>query len=413
MKITELELVKADPNLQTVAHGMVPSRADLIDMVARLVGLKTILVPIDFSAVSEKAIAYAVAFARQFDAQITLLHVVDLFQETAAGSDQLRESALNAVTVRARGRLEMIALAEVPPDICAQIEVRVGTPWRVINAAARELRADLIILTTLGLTGIRRVLLGSTAERIGCHAPCPVLIVRQREHGFVSTAADEGRGDRSVVHDESDNRLPPRPHAMTTTFNPSSTQPEKTAALDLPPPDAAGQILDLVPQILHLKQILVPIDFSVTAEKALAYAMPFAEHFGAKLTVAHVADLTIRPVEYGSSDLYARKYTMAAQQKLEEVLRDRLPKTLPQPVATAARAGIPWLEICKLATEIEADLIVLTTHGYTGLKRVFLGSTAERVVRHAPCPVLVVREKEHELPEEIGASDAKQMATGA
>jgi hypothetical protein len=92
MKTAELELVKANPNLQTVAHGTLASRADLIDMVSRLVGLKMILVPIDFSAVSEKAIAYAVAFARQFDAQITLLHVVDLFRETAAGGDQLHES---------------------------------------------------------------------------------------------------------------------------------------------------------------------------------------------------------------------------------------------------------------------------------------------------------------------------------
>jgi nucleotide-binding universal stress UspA family protein len=64
---------------------------------------------------------------------------------------------------------------------------------------------------------------------------------------------------------------------------------------------------------------------------------------------------------------------------------------------TLAQYGSPFTEICDTARAMKVDLIILTTHGYTGLKHVLLGSTAERVIRHAPCPVLVVREKEHEF----------------
>ena len=63
---------------------------------------------------------------------------------------------------------------------------------------------------------------------------------------------------------------------------------------------------------------------------------------------------------------------------------------------TLVRHGVPYVEVTDAARTLKMDLIVITTHGYTGLKHVFLGSTAERIVRHAPCPVLTVREKEHD-----------------
>lgn len=294
-------------------------------------------------------------------------------------------------------RLDMIALTKVPADIRAQTQVRWGTPWQSIDAAAREFHADLIILTTHGLTGIRRVLLGSTAERVGCHAPCPVLIVREREHGFVPAGEGERATRHAVLFPEPKQQLAERNHIMSTTSDQPPTPTWDETALEPQRAASTGETIDLVPQILHLKNILVPIDFSTTAEKALAYAMPFAGQFGAKLTLVHIVDLTARPLDYGLYQLDSTDYNAAAQQKLDAVAREHIPATLPEPAATAIRAGIPWLEICNVAKETEADLIILTRHGYTGLKRVFLGSTAERVVRHAPCPVLVVREKEHEF----------------
>ena len=86
----------------------------------------------------------------------------------------------------------------------------------------------------------------------------------------------------------------------------------------------------------------------------------------------------------------------AAKGRLETLSRQaRIPARMLEKLLV--RFGTPFAEIADAARSLKVDLIILTTHGYTGLKHVFMGSTAERVVRHAPCPVLTVREKEHEF----------------
>lgn len=146
-----------------------------------------------------------------------------------------------------------------------------------------------------------------------------------------------------------------------------------------------------------LKSILVPIDFSADSKKALQYAVPFASQFGAKLIVLYVVesaaglDVTYLPVT-----LDADKLTKSAKGRLDLLVRQaRIDPGLIE--KTLVRTGSPFHEICSAASGLKADLIVLATRGYSGLKHVLLGSTAERVVRHAPCPVLVVREREHEF----------------
>jgi nucleotide-binding universal stress UspA family protein len=158
-----------------------------------------------------------------------------------------------------------------------------------------------------------------------------------------------------------------------------------------------GATIDLVPELLHLQHVLVPIDFSATAEKALDYATPFAEQFGAKITLLHILELPTPSIDFVVCNLDPEGGKTAAQEHLDSLMRKRTSATATDTIATAIRSGVPWLEICKAAKELDAGLIILTTHGHTGLKRVLLGSTAERVVRHAPCPVLVVREKEREF----------------
>ncbi len=153
----------------------------------------------------------------------------------------------------------------------------------------------------------------------------------------------------------------------------------------------AEQLLAEAPS-LKLRQILVPTDFSDCSEKALRYALSFAQQFQAGLVLLHVIELY--PIDY----LLGVKSTMEANDWLREQAQARLGQMRQQ----CARAGLvhaetvttfgkPFREIARVATEWNVDLIIIATHGYTGLKHIQLGSTAERVVRHAPCPVLVVR----------------------
>ena len=145
--------------------------------------------------------------------------------------------------------------------------------------------------------------------------------------------------------------------------------------------------------ILRLKSILVPIDFSRISQKALDYAVPLAKQFGAKITVLHA----IEPPPC-SIDLAYPPWARIPIGPMKKELGCSETKTIIQTFLkeVLVEVGTALEVITNVARDSEADLIVLTTHGHTGLKHVFMGSTAERVVRHAPCPVLVVRKHEHE-----------------
>lgn len=163
------------------------------------------------------------------------------------------------------------------------------------------------------------------------------------------------------------------------------------------PETATGPVIDLVPSYLKLASILVPIDFSDTSQKALKYAVPFAVQFGAKLTLLHVMEPVATPdFAYFPLELESDKVIKALKAKLESVRRKLGPgRELVERILV--RQGSAFHEITEAARGLKCDLIVITTHGRTGLKHALLGSTAERVVRHAPCPVLVVRQVEHEF----------------
>lgn len=154
----------------------------------------------------------------------------------------------------------------------------------------------------------------------------------------------------------------------------------------------------LVPALLNIRSILVPTDFSPASEKALAYAVPFARQFGAKLTLLHVVEPVATPDFANSFPLAVENDKVMAQcrQHLEGVCRNLEigPKLMEK---TLVRYGRSFHEITDAARTLKVDLIIISTHGYTGLKRALLGSTTERVVRHAPCPVLVVRPHEQEF----------------
>jgi len=151
------------------------------------------------------------------------------------------------------------------------------------------------------------------------------------------------------------------------------------------------------PRLLKLKRILVPVDFSPMSLKALEYALPLAERFGASIFLVHVVDSTsptggLRDLPWPVSD---DERTGPARAKLCELARRQIRQTLP--TYPYVFAGKPYEQIILFAKVRNVDLIVIATHGNTGVRRALLGSTAERVVRHAGCPVLVVRETEREF----------------
>jgi nucleotide-binding universal stress UspA family protein len=149
--------------------------------------------------------------------------------------------------------------------------------------------------------------------------------------------------------------------------------------------------------VFNLKQILVPIDFSDCSIKALEYALPLAEQFGARLRLMYVAQAVYPVAALGPLDLASLQAgeRAEAEEKLTELARKVIGDRARSEILVAT--GQPSDEIARIAGESETDLIVISTHGHTGLKHLWLGSIAEGVVRKAPCPVLVVREKEHEF----------------
>lgn len=146
------------------------------------------------------------------------------------------------------------------------------------------------------------------------------------------------------------------------------------------------------PTVFRLQNILVPIDFSETSRQALAYAVPLARQFGARITLLHVVDLPAYPPEFGYMLVNETQDFEDQGKMLGEWAAQSVPAELL--AGCQVRHGAAWDAVVNAARETGADLIVLTTHGYTGLKHALLGSTAERIVRHAPCPVLSVRQPE-------------------
>jgi nucleotide-binding universal stress UspA family protein len=145
--------------------------------------------------------------------------------------------------------------------------------------------------------------------------------------------------------------------------------------------------------MLDIKTILLTTDFSETSKCAIEPARTLARKFGAKIILVHVGDLFVLPrPDYYTVDLeVVRKEANAqARQQLERFAAEHFGS---EPhVELASPEGVPHLEIIRLAEERRADMIVMATHGRSFLWHVALGSTTERVLRNAPCPVLAVRD---------------------
>lgn len=322
--------------------------------------IKNILVPIDFSEMSIRAIARAKLLARRFGSKVHLAHIHESsypagFLELGSPFAFLPLTYLEDTREAARKRLQDLAGEHRLTGIC-EVEVG-GPPYEELCNIARKLRADLIVTPTHGGGGMKHLLLGSTAERLMQHSPCPVFVAREREEG--------------------------------------SAKRTKSAAA------SSGRI----------NTILVPVDFSHASLDGLRYAIQFAEkvrsrililsvlHFGYPYTSDGYAMYDLSPLQDSACAVAEREMRRFVRRVRFGALR----------FETAVKIGSPVNQICAFAAEQSADLIIIPTHGYTGLKHVLIGSTAEQVARQAGGPVLVV--PSHPEPRRRQATRKKEVRT--
>lgn len=153
---------------------------------------------------------------------------------------------------------------------------------------------------------------------------------------------------------------------------------------------------------LLVKRVLVPIDFSEHSKNALQYAISFARQFSSELILVYVVEPAIYPADFSFGQValpsIENELRERGKQELDQLVKVHIGTSLP--ARTMIRTGKPYLEIVTAAAEENADLIIIATHGHGGMEHLLFGGTAERVVRKAPCPVLMVRPAVPEGPEE-------------
>jgi universal stress protein A len=168
---------------------------------------------------------------------------------------------------------------------------------------------------------------------------------------------------------------------------------------------------------LFYKKILVPIDFSEHSKKTVSYATAFASRYNATVQLLHVFE-----IPDDAATLYGGRSQTCNQMKsqvdaAEEEARENLTVFENQllnagvKVEAYVRVGFPFDEIVQMASYFDVDLIIVGSHGYTGMTRLLLGSTAERVVERAPCPVLVVKERRRQREEKRIGTEGNDLPT--
>lgn len=299
--------------------------------------IRNVLVPIDFSAPSREAIEFALPLLKRFGAELHLVHVFAPDYPLAAMAAMPLVVPELEVEQGIKHHLKAVARKAGVELRRENIHAIKGRAFEEICDLAHEIDIDLIVIATRGNTGLKHLVLGSTAERVVRYSPCPVLVVR----GRIGT---------------------------------------KRAGLN-------GEVKGV-----GFGKILVPIDFSECSMRGLDYAKALAKEAESKLTLLHSVHLDY----YLASDEYARydfpRLMEQAEKAAKEQMRELVRKTDWGEIKVEAilEIGHAGEEICSRAQDRQADLIVTSTHGWTGLRHILVGSTAEYVVRHAHCPVMVV-----------------------
>jgi nucleotide-binding universal stress UspA family protein len=299
--------------------------------------VRKVLLPVDFSKPSIASVGYGTALALRAGAALHLIHIFEVANAAADRSSTSVHAPTNEEAfAELDRRLAELANQHSSPSLTVTSEVRIGNAMEEIMMVATALEIDLIVISTHSRTCFERFLLGSLADKIVREAPCPVLVVRK--------------------------------------------------GLGLP----TSSVAKPAPLIL---QILVLTDLSPHSLEICRYAGGFAHQFGARVTLVHFlpiinADgMSAYPVS--ESSLMAQHARKVAENTIADAMR-----TFTHDEVIAKHAVVSGPLFAELPAFVQAggfDLIICTTHGFSGFLHALMGSTEELLVREVPCPVLVVR----------------------
>ncbi|MGD2121617.1 MAG: universal stress protein [Gemmatimonadota bacterium] len=300
-----------------------------------MIELRNILFPTDFSECSRQALSYAAKLATEHGAELHVMHAIVLHEDDPHDpahhlpDPQEIRNVLEKLAEKRMGAL--VQEHDIPDLVLTQVHRRGVSPAPPIVEYAREADVDLIVMGTHGRRGVRRLLMGSVAAEVVRMAPCSVLTV----HG--------SRGSEPVG---------------------------------------------------DFRHILMPVDFFLPSIGALGVACAFAKQYGSDLHIAHVLGDVLHPAFYNMgatrpSDLQPEILSETTS-ALESLLREAGNCGNIQTECHVLE-GHPAREIVRFARDHTTDLIVLASHGHTGIKHVLLGGTAEKVISGVECPVLVVK----------------------
>ena len=291
--------------------------------------LKNIISATDFSETSNLAVSYGQRLAKEFSAKLFLCHVLSV--PTGYG-EALPDPFIQQSRMMDQATERFSRWME-GQSVNWEVLVSIGGASEEITRFAEEKKVDLAICATHGRSGLKRLILGSVTERLMRSLTCPVLVVR--------------------------------PQAGDLSLSPS------------------GEV--------KFRRILVGCDFSPDSDLAFQYALSLAQEYLSELHVIHVIEPPIYKHMLNATKIEGVRQDLRAQ--LKEKLSDMIPQDAHnwcKPV-TVLLAGQPYDELTKYAVVNEMDLIVLGLRGRSLMETLLMGSTTDRVIRQAPCPVLSVQ----------------------
>jgi nucleotide-binding universal stress UspA family protein len=305
----------------------------------------TILHPTDFSVHADLAFALAGSLARASDSRLLLLHVMPI---PLLHTKRYYREEVEAALRRRRADGDRVAVEH---------RLQEGEAASGILDVAQESRCDLIVMGTQGRTGLNRLMMGSVAEHVVRSAPCPVVTVK----------------------------APPREPATATEGPTEEASP--------------------IPAAVPIRTILHPTDLSDPCAEAFRVACSLAGDHVARVIVVHVPEPLAAPAGMAPAPPPPEGHRGGMEEWL-----CRAHQSAPGiQVECRVEAGDVATGIVSAARATACDLIVMGTHGRTGLGRLLMGSVAETVLRTAPCPVLVVKAP---LPATETPSGAKSAGVG-